>query len=99
MKKTRKSTDGTSFFGTTITTTVNELRNVGLFPKYKQNTGEDKTNFDWELETTDGTVFTIYDWKEYRPISPDEKIRFHIGAFSESDSRKALQELKELLNS
>ena len=68
MKFTTKSTSGTSFFGTTIRTTVNNLiENIGE-PTFEENTGDCKVNFEWELETESGKVFTIYDWKEYRPI-------------------------------
>jgi len=38
-------------------------------------------------------VFTIYDWKMYRPIGDDEVIRFHIGADTDRIAFKAKNEL------
>jgi hypothetical protein len=96
-KETNKSSNGTSFHNTTIKTTVGKLKE--LFPNsyYEQNDGRDKTNFDFTLETSKGNVFTIYDWKEYRPIGEDEIIEFHIGANSHGISELAKRELMELL--
>lgn len=36
-----------------------------------------KTRAEWEGKTTDGTVFTIYDWKEELPIG--DVTDWHIG--------------------
>ena len=97
VKETSQSVNGTSFHDTTITTSVGRL--IELFPNSysDQNSGEDKVNFDFELETSTGEVFTIYDWKEYRPIHMDEQIRFHIGGFSKSVTEQAKSELLEML--
>lgn len=96
-KHTKKSTSGTSFHGTTIRTTVGKLKQ--LFPRsyYEQNNGEDKCNYDFSLETEDGDVFTIYDWKEYRPIGNDETIEFHIGGFSSTVTVQSKNELIKML--
>lgn len=75
-------TNGTSFHGSTILTTVNNLRLVLGEPESADNTGEDKVNFDWGKSFTHNgkkIVFTVYDWKEYRVIDEDEVIEFHIG--------------------
>lgn len=37
----------------------------------------DKTTVEWCLQFDDGTVATIYDWKEYE--TPFGKYRWHIG--------------------
>jgi hypothetical protein len=95
---TTKSTDGTSYYGINITTSVSQLERVIGEAQYISNDGRNKTNFDWECETNEGDVFTIYDWKEYRPISKDELIIFHIGAKSESVSKIAKNELEQLLS-
>jgi len=96
-KDTKKSSGGTSFHGTTIRTTAGKLKK--LFPNsyYAQNDGEDKTNYDFTLETEDGDVFTIYDWKEYRPINDNETIEFHIGGNSSTVTVKAKNELIQML--
>lgn len=97
-KHTRKSGGGTSFHGTTIVTTVGKL--IKLFPNSydDNNDGSDKVNYDFTLETSDGDVFTIYDWKYYRPIGNDEEIEFHIGGKNSSVTEQAKAELLALLN-
>lgn len=95
-KKTYKTTDGTSFHGTTIRATVNQLTSAFGEPE-DNNTGEDKVNFVWDMETEDGEVFTIYDWKEYRIIDEDEYIVWHIGAKDKSTSNTAEDEILKKL--
>jgi hypothetical protein len=97
MKPTQKSSFGTSFYGYTITATYKQLVKAIGEPQYAQNNGEDKSNFDWILETEDGTVFTVYDWKEYRSIKPNETIEWHIGANTAEDSRQVFFELEAIL--
>ena len=97
MKKTNKSTCGTSFLGVTILTSINELEKINVFPVFEGNNGEDKTNFEFELETEKGEPFTIYDWKLYRPIEENEMINFHIGSFTLEASERAKSELETAL--
>jgi hypothetical protein len=92
-----KSASGTSFHDTVITCTYNQLVLAIGVPQSSDNTGEDKVNFDWTCELEDGRVFTIYDWKEYRPIAKDEVIEWHIGGESGIVTRQALIELTALL--
>jgi hypothetical protein len=96
-KLTEKSANGTSFYDTVIRTTVNKLVEAVGKAQWENNSGDDKTNFDWICETEDGDVFTIYDWKEYRSIRLDETIEFHIGGESKSITDKAKRELLEIL--
>ena len=89
----------TSFHGTVIITTPNKL--IGVADKlgakyYDQNDGKDKTNFDFEFLTDEGDVFTVYDWKEYRPLGMDEWTEFHIGAIDKRISDQGAYELKQL---
>ena len=42
--------------------------------------GGDKTTVEWCLAFEDGTVATIYDWKEYK--TPMYKYDWHIGGMS-----------------
>ena len=95
-KKTYQDTDGTSFQGVTIRATVEQLTKAFGDPD-DNNTGEDKVNFVWDMETDEGEVFTIYDWKNYRKLRLDEIVTWHIGAKSESDSRIAQRELLKKL--
>ena len=78
-----------SFHDTIVTTTPSKLIALAEYigTDYDvHNTGDDKTNFDFEFQTTDGIYFTVYDWKEYRILSPDELVDFHIGGNSKSDT-------------
>lgn len=98
-KKTNLIPNGTSFHDVTFKASVNQLTNVFGEPDYGYNTGEDKVNFEWVLETDDEEVFTIYDWKEYRELDSDETIEWHIGSQSRDISGKAQYEvLRELGN-
>ena len=97
MKHTSKSANGTSFHNTTFSATVQDLRKALGIPRCEQNDGEDKTNFEWVLETEDGEVFTVYDWKEYRKLEEDEEIEWHIGGDSGRITEKALEEIEEVL--
>jgi hypothetical protein len=92
-----KSANGTSFYDTVITCTYNQLVQAIGVPQGSDNTGEDKVNFDWTCELNDGRVFTIYDWKEYRPISKEEIIEWHIGGNNYIVTEQALIELTALL--
>jgi hypothetical protein len=96
MKKTFKEIGGTSFHGTVITATVEELKHVLGEPDYDGNDGQDKVNFEWEMETDNGDVFTVYDWKEYRRIREYEVIEWHIGGHSKSVTEKAKREIESV---
>ena len=73
MKKTYKDVVGTSFYNVTLESSVRDLINV-LGEPYDNNTGDDKVNFEWEMETDNGDIFTVYDWKEYRILNKSEII-------------------------
>ena len=96
-QKTNKSADGTSFHGVTFKASVNQITSSFGEPTIHDNTGEDKTNFEWEMETNEGEVFTIYDWKEYRKLDLNEKIVWHIGSMEALGSKKALKEIMQSL--
>lgn len=69
-----------------------------LIKLYGKTSPGDKTNFEWELETTGGVYFTLYDWKESYP-DPNRPLDFHIGAASKRDSllgkAEVLQDLSQ----
>ena len=96
--KRSNNTGGTSFHGVTLTTTPQQLIDALGEPQYFSNDGSDKTNMDYSLETEDEIAFTIYDWKEYRPLQMDETIEFHIGALSSTQSIEAKNEVLRLIN-
>ena len=95
-KLSNKSASGTSFHRQEITATPNQLIEALGEPQFGDNDGRDKTNFDWVCETKDGNVFTVYDWKEYKPLNMDSYYSFHIGAKSGLVGLKALAEIREM---
>ena len=96
IQKTNKSASGTSYHGIDIQTTLRRLIDTFGEPQSICNDGSDKTNIDYVLENSDGMVFTIYDWKMYRPIGMDEVLYFHIGAYDAGDAFKAKNEMHGL---
>jgi len=98
MKSTIKSANGTSFHDTTFRASVAAVRQILGQPQCEQNDGRDKVNFDWTMETDDGTIFTVYDWKEYRALQEGEIVEWHVGGKSRTDTEKALTEIIEALN-
>ncbi len=89
-----------SFHNTIVTTTPSKLIALAEYigTDYDvHNTGDDKTNFDFDFQTTDGIYFTVYDWNEYRTLSPDELVDFHIGGNSKSDTDASALALKDAL--
>jgi len=88
-------TSGTSYHDDNISATVEELINV--FGKVERGNASDKSQFDWNLELSDGTPFTIYVWKEYRYFRTNERIDFHIGGFDKRDTIKARKVIEHLL--
>ena len=88
--------NGTSFHDVTIRTSINELTKLLGEPSMEDNSGEDKVNVEWEV-ITNGTVGTIYDWKEYRRLEGDDVVEFHIGGHSKSDTTIIFRELFNLV--
>jgi len=59
MKKTNKRVSGTSFHDSIVTASVDQLIQVLGEPNEDSNTGQDKVNFEWEMELESGEVFTV----------------------------------------
>ena len=97
MKPTTKSTNGTSFHDSVIRCSVETLRKVLGEPTYDDNSGDDKVNYEWEIETSNGDVFTVYDWKEYRPLNDTDIIEWHIGGHNGNVTEKAKMEIREAI--
>ena len=96
MKPTFKETSGTSFHDSIVTASLNQMKAICGEPK-SYGDPNDKVQYEWDMETSDGTPFTIYDWKEYCKFSFDEMIEWHIGGFNGIDTLKAQDELQEAL--
>jgi len=97
MKPTQKSVNGTSFHDSVFHASVNDLKKILGTPAYADNSGQDKVNFEWEMETEDGQPFTVYDWKEYRKLDADEEIEWHIGGHDQTTTTTALLEILDEL--
>ena len=98
MKHTEKSASGTSFYGDVFQAKVSDLRTILGQPKFEHNDGQDKTNLDWTMETESGEVFTVYDWKYYRPLNEEEIVQWHIGGLSGGVTEVALNEITHALS-
>jgi len=96
-KATSKDCSGTSFHNTVIYTTPGRLKELFPGSYYEQNDGRDKCNYDFTLETENGDIFTIYDWKEYRRLRDNETIEFHIGGKDRFITERAKSELERIL--
>jgi hypothetical protein len=64
-----------------------------------QYTGIDKTNYMWVCELPTGEVYTIYDWKYYRPLSEEEVVEWHIGAHDAYTAILAIDDLMDAFSS
>lgn len=93
MKLSDKDASGTSFFGSTILASYNQLCNAIGGPP--QGGGCGKSIYDWTCENEDGDVVTVYDWKEYRDFGKDEQVYFHIGGRNKESTEKAKAELQK----
>lgn len=83
---------GTSFHGGIIISSVNNIqKSLGIEPH--TDSLDDKVQYMWDLKYKD-IPFSIYDWKEYRKIDPDEEIEFHIGTHTNQET----DIIKNLLN-
>jgi hypothetical protein len=99
MKSTTKSASGTSFHGTKIEATPNQLLKVLGNPKHIYNDGRGKSNFDWTMETETGDVVTVYDYKYYKELEMDTVYEWNIGGHGKIGTDIAANEIKQLLNS
>jgi hypothetical protein len=97
IKKTNKSLDGTSFHGATFSATLADLQIILGAPNHTSD-HHDKVQNEWEMELEDGTIFSVYDWKEYRRYTDKETIEWHIGGMNQKDTFVAQDTLVEALD-
>ena len=77
--------NGTSYHGHTIKAKLNELKELFGEPFCGD---DDKVKYDWTLQTHDGVIFTIYDWRKSN-FAEDQEIEWHIGGFNALGTHKA----------
>jgi len=83
-----------TFHGTDFVASKQDIEKACGKTMFSDDDINEVTQHEWEMQTEDGTPFTIYDWKEYREISDNEKITWHIGSFNRFGSAKAYKELQ-----
>ena len=57
----------------------------------------EKCNYHWELETEEGLLFTIYDYRRPR-FGEEVEIDWHIGAATTEDGELAVAALEEFFD-
>ena len=87
---------GTSFFGVTIGTTVNELKDLFSYykisPVHECADKSEKVSIEWwilvnDLDNNRKFAVTLYDYDHYNMADhPNEHYRFHIGSNSIEES-------------
>lgn len=85
--------EGSSFHGHTVNASKEDLEKVCGEVMYSDDDTDEKVQNEWEMQSEDGTPFTIYDWKEYREYSDTEKIEWHIGASNRFSAKKGYDDL------
>ena len=95
------NSNGTWFHDVTFQATGNEMNAIAKNNncEYWDNYGAcgDKSQFDFNFETEEGVIFTVYDWKEYRHYDLDEILFWHIGGYTKAATIAGLKELKKHL--
>lgn len=94
MKQTTKNTSGTHFLDVTVFASRNEL--ITICGKPQSSSADFKVRYCWDMETEDGDVFTVYDWKDVRRKA-DEPIVWHIGSYNYLAADTARHELTQAL--
>ena len=83
---------GTSYHNATVRASMAELENkFGV--KAKRCVGDGKTKYEMLLEV-DGTVTSIYDWKEEGRVTKNTVLELHIGTMTEGGSKKVVDIFK-----
>ena len=80
--------NGTSLQGYVVTT-FKELVNTFGAPTYGETSGDGKVSCEWCLQFSDGTVATIYDYKE--DATPMGEYSWHIGGQSIDSVNRVLE--------
>jgi hypothetical protein len=73
--------NGTSFHGTTIEVAPGLLQDKLGKAHFEDIDG--KVNLEWQFESEEGEVFTLYDWKQGK-LDALRPIEFHIGSHTKN---------------
>ena len=89
---------GTSLMGCLNTSFVNLVKVFGK-PNFDDISGDDKVKIEWDIKFSNGTVATIYDWKNYTmsndKVKKTEK-EWHIGGKSDDAVLMVIAEMKKI---
>ena len=92
--ETATNIDNTSLRGD-IKITYTELESIFGIPTVRPPIGE-KTQAEWWLEFSDGTIATIYDWRSMYPV--EEVTEWNIGGFNRDSVIQVEQVIEEHRN-
>ena len=93
-RATTQNAGGTSYHGHKIITTLRKLREaIGHADTWGW---DEKTQYHWTLETEEGEVFTIYDYR-WPKIHLDREVHWHVGARNAIVAAKGQREIEDLL--
>lgn len=91
---------GTSFHDGYVFASCNEIKEkLNDEPSYIISSDDPeytKVHIEFNYKLKDGTIFTIYDWKQYDYDinNLDEKLYYHIGTFTTRDTKNVIEFLK-----
>lgn len=100
MKKADKNTKmpkSSSFHDVIVVATLHELLTVLGQPTCTADIIGNDYQFWWDMEASTGSYFTVYDWNELRRLKPENRVRWHIGGFSEMECEEGRYELMKAL--
>jgi hypothetical protein len=95
ISKSDKRTGG-SFSFYVLNATRRELIEKFGEPSIIEEDEDEKSQYLWNLSLEDGTLFYIYDWKEYHYMEMDENIEWHIGADRYANISEIVSSLKDM---
>lgn len=90
-------TDGTSLVGY-LNTSFDKLVKVFGKPNFDDISSDDKVKIEWDIEFSDNTVATIYDWKNYNKSNANVKktvTDWHVGGNSQLAFDAVVKEIKK----
>lgn len=95
-KVNEESVFNTCFSFITFEASTDQL--ISIFGEPSWRGGASKSTREWWIETENGDVFTIYDWKEYCDFNDDEAIEWHVGTkYNIPDSKESIERVRNAL--
>lgn len=91
------SVDGTSLHGY-LDTTFDSLVKVFGPPNFDDISSDDKVKIEWDIKFNDGTVATIYDYKNYEMSNDEVKEKnkdWHIGGHSDDSLKEVVRKMEK----